>query len=222
MSSTTVAEFASELKKPTDTLLEQLRSAGVEKSAASDVLTDGDKQKLLGYLQAAHGTAAPERKKMFQHMNNLTIPLVMDDTEALLKFIDGQSAASKGPMGAVGYCMSGQYAINAAARWPDRIVAAASIYGTRLITDEPHSPHLSAQKVSGEIYIGCAEHDSYVPQEMIAELQATIRDKNINAELEVYPGVHHGFAFPQRTIYDKAAAEKHWERLLSLYRRKLG
>ncbi|MEZ5763521.1 MAG: dienelactone hydrolase family protein [Xanthobacteraceae bacterium] len=165
---------------------------------------------------------APERKKMFQHMNNLTIPLVMDDTEALLKFIDGQSAASKGPMGAVGYCMSGQYAINAAARWPDRIVAAASIYGTRLITDEPHSPHLSAQKVSGEIYIGCAEHDSYVPQEMIAELQATIRDKNINAELEVYPGVHHGFAFPQRTIYDKAAAEKHWERLLSLYRRKLG
>lgn len=56
---------------------------------------------------------------------------------------------------------------------------------------------------------------------MIAELQATIKDKKINAELEVYPGVHHGFAFPQRPVYDKAAAEKHWERLLSLCRRKL-
>jgi translation initiation factor IF-2 len=35
MSSTTVAEFANELKKSTDTLLEQLKSAGVAKSAAS-------------------------------------------------------------------------------------------------------------------------------------------------------------------------------------------
>src|ERR1700712_3838555 len=64
MSSTTVAEFANELKKSTDTLLEQLRSAGVAKNAATDSLTDADKQKLLGYLQASHGTATPERKKI--------------------------------------------------------------------------------------------------------------------------------------------------------------
>ena len=64
MSSTTVAEFATELKKSTDTLLEQLRSAGVAKSAATDTLSEADKQKLLGYLQASHGTATPERKKI--------------------------------------------------------------------------------------------------------------------------------------------------------------
>jgi translation initiation factor IF-2 len=64
MSSTTVAEFASELKKSPDTLLEQLRSAGVAKSAPTDALSEADKQKLLGYLQASHGTAAPERKKI--------------------------------------------------------------------------------------------------------------------------------------------------------------
>ena len=64
MSSTTVAEFASELKKSTDTLLEQLKAAGVAKKAASDTLTDADKQKLLGYLQASHGTASAERKKI--------------------------------------------------------------------------------------------------------------------------------------------------------------
>ncbi|HSH90703.1 MAG TPA: translation initiation factor IF-2 [Ramlibacter sp.] len=65
MSSTTVAEFASELKKSTETLLEQLRSAGVAKSAPTDALSDADKQKLLGYLQASHGTApTPERKKI--------------------------------------------------------------------------------------------------------------------------------------------------------------
>ncbi len=64
MSSMTVAEFAYELKKSPDTLLEQLRSAGVAKAAASDRLTESDKQHLLSYLQSSHGTASPERKKI--------------------------------------------------------------------------------------------------------------------------------------------------------------
>ncbi len=64
MSSTTVAEFASELKKSPDTLLEQLRSAGVAKAAPTDALSEADKQKLLGYLQASHGTVSAERKKI--------------------------------------------------------------------------------------------------------------------------------------------------------------
>ncbi len=64
MSSTTVAELASELKKTSDQLLEQLRSAGVAKATSSDTVSETDKQKLLGYLQAAHGTASPERKKI--------------------------------------------------------------------------------------------------------------------------------------------------------------
>ncbi len=64
MSSTTVSEFANELKKSNDTLLEQLKSAGVPKGSASDALTDADKQKLLSYLQTSHGTATAERKKI--------------------------------------------------------------------------------------------------------------------------------------------------------------
>ncbi len=64
MTSTTVAEFAAELKKPAETLLEQLRSAGVAKSSASDALSEVDKQKLLSYLQASHGTGTGERKKI--------------------------------------------------------------------------------------------------------------------------------------------------------------
>lgn len=64
MSSITVAEFARELKKPADTLLEQLKSAGVAKSASSDIVTESDKQALLNFLQASHGTATGERKKI--------------------------------------------------------------------------------------------------------------------------------------------------------------
>ena len=64
MSSTTVAEFANELKKSTSTLLEQLAAAGVSKASASDALTESDKQKLLTHLQTSHGTASAERKKI--------------------------------------------------------------------------------------------------------------------------------------------------------------
>lgn len=64
MSTTTVAEFALELKKTNDVLLEQLASAGVVKNGANDALLDSDKQKLLAYLQASHGSATGERKKI--------------------------------------------------------------------------------------------------------------------------------------------------------------
>ena len=64
MSSTTVAEFANELKKSTETLLDQLKSAGVSKTSATDVLTDADKHSLLNFLQSSHGTTGAERKKI--------------------------------------------------------------------------------------------------------------------------------------------------------------
>ncbi|MBP9785340.1 MAG: translation initiation factor IF-2 N-terminal domain-containing protein, partial [Giesbergeria sp.] len=64
MSSITVAEFASELKKTPDVLLEQLKSAGVAKADAADALTEGDKQKLLAHLQASHGVGGADRKKI--------------------------------------------------------------------------------------------------------------------------------------------------------------
>ena len=63
-STTTVAEFAAELNKSTATLIEQLTSAGVERAQATDHLSEADKQKLLGYLQASHGTVSAERKKI--------------------------------------------------------------------------------------------------------------------------------------------------------------
>jgi len=53
-----------------------------------------------------------------------------------------------------------------------------------------------------------------------------MKDNAANAAVDIYPGTHHGFAFPKQPVYDKAAAERHWERrhlerLLVLYRRNL-
>ncbi|MGB6113791.1 MAG: translation initiation factor IF-2 [Comamonas sp.] len=64
MSSITVAEFAAELNKTPETLLAQLRSAGVTKMTATDTVSEADKQQLLAHLQASHGTAVSERRKI--------------------------------------------------------------------------------------------------------------------------------------------------------------
>ena len=162
---------------------------------------------------------APERKRMFGFMNSINIPLVMEDTTALLAYADTQPAANAKIVGAVGYCMSGRYAVNAATHFPDRVKAAASIYGTHLATDQSDSPHLAASKTKAELYFGCAETDIYAPQEIIDKLQASMQ--GAHAEVEIYPGTHHGFAFPKRPVYHRDAAERHWERLLALYRRNL-
>lgn len=178
-----------------------------------------------GVMELADLPPLPEaesRARMFELMGSLNIALVMDDADALLDFADRDPAASKGQIAAVGYCMSGQYAINLAARYPARVAAAASIYGVQLVTDQADSPHLAAQKAKGELYFACAEHDPYAPLEMVQALDQTVRAKNLDAEVEIYPGVHHGFAFPQRAAFDKPAAERHWERLFALWRRRLG
>jgi carboxymethylenebutenolidase len=162
-----------------------------------------------------------EHKRMRAVRTKMTIPPVMDDIGDMLAFVDRQRDVKRNLIGCHGYCMSGPYALAAAARFPDRIGAAASFYGTWLVSDAEESPHLSFPKMKGEVYIACAEHDDLAPLSMVEELKELFEQAGTVGELEIYPQVHHGFAFPQRWCYDKPAAERHWERLFSLYGRQL-
>jgi len=164
----------------------------------------------------------PERERMRAVRTKMTIPPVMDDVADMIAFLDTQKAARNGSVGTHGYCMSGPYSLAAAARFPGRIAAAASFYGTWLVSENEESPHLNLAKAKGELYIACAEHDELAPLPMVDQLKKLLDASGNPGELELYPGVHHGYAFPQRKVYDRAAAERHWERLIALYRRRLG
>lgn len=162
---------------------------------------------------------SPERQRMKGLMETLGIAMVMDDFAGMLAFAKTDDAADATRVGTVGYCMSGRFAHAAAGQFPDQVKATASIYGVRLVTEKDNSPHLIAKRSPAEFYIACAETDVWVPPDMITQLQTDLA--NTHGEVEVYPGTHHGFAFPQRPVYDKPAAEKHWARILSLFRRNL-
>ena len=177
----------------------------------------------LYYRQVREFVVGPDtREAMFGYMNALSNDIICEDVGALLEHAKQEPDASKGAAGTLGYCMSGPFSFSAAAAYPDRIKAAASLYGVRLCVDTPSSPHLRADKVQGELYFACAETDDWAPPEMVQALDDHLAKAGVRYAIEWYPGTHHGFAFPGRgDIYDKAAAEKHWSRLFALFARNL-
>ena len=80
----------------------------------------------------------------------LSNKMVMDDTGAILKFLDGAQSVRRGGVGAIGYCMGGRYVMGAAGTYPEHFVASASLHGTTLISDRDDSPHLLAANLRGE------------------------------------------------------------------------
>jgi carboxymethylenebutenolidase len=164
----------------------------------------------------------PAMAEMFAHMATLDRKTTEQDTRALLAFVDADPAADGRRIGAVGYCMSGPIVMWAAADFPHRIACIASIHGANMATDRADSPHRMAPKIRCESYFACAEIDKWAPPADIDKLAAALRDAGTPHRIEWYPGIAHGFVFPQRVgVYDRAGAERHWERLFSLFKRAL-
>lgn len=164
----------------------------------------------------------PAMAEMFALMATLGAATTECDTEAVLRFVDAQPEADARSVGAVGYCMSGPFVMWAAAAFPDRIGCIASVHGANMATDKADSPHRMAPKIRCESYFACAEVDKWAPPADIEKLQAALREAGTPHRVEWYPGVEHGFVFPQRAgIYNQAAAERHWERVFSLFARTL-
>ena len=160
--------------------------------------------------------------EMFELMNHLTNGLAVRDTEAMLRFADTQPEADAQRVGAVGYCMSGPFVMAAAAAFPERIKGIAAIHGANLVTERDDSAHLMAPRIRCESYFACAEIDKWAPPEIVARLEAALQAGGTPHRIEWYPGVEHGFVFPKRAgIYNQPAAERHWERLFSLFGRTL-
>lgn len=163
-----------------------------------------------------------DRDRMFELMSHLSNDLVTADAGALIAVADDDPAADASRVGAVGYCMSGPFAVYLAGSISDRVRAAASFHGVRLVTDDADSPHLQLANADAEVYIGAAEVDSYAPPEMIDAFEAALTASGRPGRVEWYPGTEHGFTFRERgPLYDKDASERHWERLHDLFSRNL-
>jgi len=153
-------------------------------------------------------------------MQSLTNAAIVEDTQGLIAFLDGQDKVRPGPVGCVGHCMSGAFVVSVAAHLP-RVKAAAALYGVHLVTDKPDSPHRLLDRVEGELYLGFAENDASVPANVIPEFTAALEKAGTTHRVEVFPGTRHGFCFAARADYHPAAAEASWTRVFYLLQRNL-
>jgi carboxymethylenebutenolidase len=163
----------------------------------------------------------PERDRFKSMIQSINPSLVMRDTAAVIDMLDRQDAVRGGAMGVVGYCMGGGYALTAAATFPDRIAAAASFHGGSLATDKADSPHTLASRMRARVYIGAAEIDPSFPREQQERLERALSEAGVDHTLEVYAGAKHGFAVTGHLVYDRDASERHWTRLIELFRQTL-
>jgi carboxymethylenebutenolidase len=176
----------------------------------------------LGHLRFDVARRDEEQAAVFlAAMRSLTNAMVMDDTGGLLGYMDGQDKCKPGPVGCLGYCMSGQYITSAAAHFPHRIAAAASLYGVGIITDKEDSPHLLLDRIKGELYYAFAETDRSVPPNIPGDLAKLLSKTNIKHKIKTFPGTEHGFAFPERAVYSTLAAEETWDKMFAMWDRTL-
>lgn len=161
------------------------------------------------------------KAKALAPLEKLSDAEAMDDTGSLLAFLERDPAVRNGPVGGFGYCLGGRLVMRAAARFPDRIRAGASLHGSALMTDQPDSPHRSMPSIAGEFYCGFAEHDPYTPPEAVTALAAAMQSSKARYHFAVHKGAEHGYALPNRDIYDKSATLRDWETIHAMFRRQL-
>jgi carboxymethylenebutenolidase len=144
------------------------------------------------------------------------------DAKAFIAWLDAQSAVDKGrKIGTMGYCMGGPITMRTAAAVPARVGAGASFHGGGLVTQAADSPHLLVPTMKAQYLFAIADNDDMRDPESKNVLRETFAKAKLDAEIEVYKGAAHGWCPPDSAVYQEAAAERAWSRLLVLFDKAL-
>ena len=158
-----------------------------------------------------------ERARLMEMATGVTADMTVRDAEGLLAFLAGRPEVSGSRVGTFGYCMGGRSALVVAARFPDRVAAAASFHGGNLAAeDDPESPAALADRLRAAVYVAAAQDDRAFPPEQYARLEAALAAAGVEYTMETYPAAH-GFAVPDNGTFDAAAHERHWQALTALF-----
>lgn len=171
------------------------------------------------HFEAITQWRTPEGQAKLRPMIPLLTPEAIErDAKAAVAWLDGQKVVDKKRgIGSSGYCMGGPFTVRTAHAVPGRVRAAASFHGGSLVTDKPDSPHqlLKATK-AGYLFAIARNDDARAPGDKDA-LRDAAKAAGRPAEVEVYPA-DHGWCTIDAPVFDKAQADRAWERMLALFK----
>jgi carboxymethylenebutenolidase len=179
------------------------------------------------YYRTAKAPVLPEgadfadpktREKVMGMVATLSAQTHTTDAKAFVEYLDSQAPVARDrKLGTTGYCMGGPITLRTAAARADRIGAAASFHGGRLVTKDADSPHLLIPKIKAHYLFAIAANDDEAEPEVKNVLRESFARSGLPAEIEVYQGALHGWCPPDSRVYNEAQAERAWSRLLALF-----
>ncbi len=156
------------------------------------------------------------------HYAALSSDTVITDSAALVHWLDQQAPVDTARgIGVVGFCMTGSWALRAAAAVPGRIKAPVSFHGGGLVTDAEDSPHALVGRIQGGALIAIAQNDHARQPEAQGLLVKAFQSAGVPAEIEVYRDALHGWVPPDSRAHNPLQAERAWARMLALFERQL-
>jgi carboxymethylenebutenolidase len=167
------------------------------------------------------------REAAFARRAKLDEQQAVRELSQALDWLKQQPGVRGDRLGTIGFCMGGTFVLNLAAERRD--LATVCFYGfpagaPQRSSGGPIAPLSQVDQVSGPILAFWGDQDEGVGMHNVAAYAAALRERHVDFEHVIYPGLGHGFLAASRLDPDNAAYEMAcdaWTRTIAFYRRHL-
>jgi carboxymethylenebutenolidase len=146
---------------------------------------------------------------------------VMSDLDAAVAYAKGTGKGNTAKLAITGFCWGGRIVWLYAAH-SSQLKAGAAWYG-RLVGSptelQPKHPIDVAANLKAPVLGLYGAKDRGIPLDTVEKMREAIIAANGKSEIIVYPEADHGFNADYRPMYNKAAAEEAWRRMLEWFKK---
>ncbi len=161
-------------------------------------------------------------------IRELPDPRVLADVQEARDFLASHAVVTGRPVGVIGFCMGGQYALLAACGCRG-LAACVSFYGMLRYepgldpAKKPRSPLQAIPDLRCPVLGLYGAEDALIPVADVRALEEALARTARPHEVRLYPGAGHAFVNDSRPdAYRPEAARDAWERMLGFLRHHLG
>ncbi len=144
---------------------------------------------------------------------NADRPTSLDNIGQAIDYLRAYALAPR--VAVIGLGLGGELALAVATSMPEKIDAVVSYYG-RLPTDDA-----ALRRFRAPLLGFYAERDPAIPTRDVQRFRATLWDLGTTAEVLIQIGARHGFADPQRPVFDAAQTEEAWSETIAFLDREI-
>ncbi|MFT3862488.1 dienelactone hydrolase family protein [Micropruina sp.] len=155
-------------------------------------------------------------------MGHLTTELAERDFSAYLDALRAVPGVRPGPIGTVGFCMGGRYAVRLSGALPDDVAACAALHTASLVGDEDDSPHLALATARAQYLFANADNDAMMTPDNVKSLDQALQSAGLSGTNVIVPNAAHGYTMSDTAAWNADATEWAFGQLRDLFARTLG